>query len=142
MMSGIRARDTTPELLVRKFLHAEGLRYRLSVRALPGSPDLVLPRWKAVIFVHGCFWHRHPGCPLAYTPKSREDFWQEKFKKNIARDAAAISALREAGWRVIVVWECTLRANDRQLVLAELVQQIRGDSIDEKKPKDPFDTNV
>jgi DNA mismatch endonuclease (patch repair protein) len=130
-MSGIRARDTKPELLVRKFLHAEGLRYRLNVRTLPGSPDLVLPRWKTVVFVHGCFWHRHPGCGLAYTPKSRQAFWSEKFEHNVARDASAIASLEAAGWKVIVVWECTLRKSDHLAVLVELAQQIREGWNDE-----------
>lgn len=130
-MSGIRARDTKPELLVRRFLHANGLRFRLNVRSLPGSPDLVLHRWKTVIFVHGCFWHRHPGCRLAYTPKSRQAFWLEKFEKNVARDAEAISALKVAGWQVIIVWECTLRTGARQVVLAELARKIREESNDE-----------
>ena len=124
-MSGIRARNTKPELLVRRFLHAKGFRFRINVRSLPGSPDLVLPRWKTVIFVHGCFWHRHPGCVLAYTPKSRQAFWLEKFEKNVVRDAAAISALKDTGWHVIVVWECSLRTSGRQAELAELVRKIK-----------------
>ncbi|WP_286997473.1 MULTISPECIES: very short patch repair endonuclease [Comamonas] len=127
MMAGIRSRDTKPELLVRRYLHAQGFRYRLNVRSLPGSPDLVLAKWRTVIFVHGCFWHRHPGCTLAYTPKSRQAFWLEKFEKNVARDLAAIKALEEAGWRVIVVWECTLRKNGQHAALAGLVQKIRGE---------------
>lgn len=124
-MSGIRSRDTKPEQLVRRFLHAQGLRYRLNVRTLSGSPDLVLSRWRTVIFVHGCFWHRHPDCGFAYNPKSRQAFWQDKFEKNVARDGAAIQALKEAGWRVIVVWECTLRTSERQASLSELARRIR-----------------
>lgn len=127
MMAGIRSRDTKPEMQVRRYLHAQGFRYRLNVRSLPGSPDLVLARWRAVIFVHGCFWHRHSGCTLAYTPKSRQAFWLEKFEKNVARDLAAITALENAGWRVIVVWECALRKNGQHAALAELVQKIRGE---------------
>ena len=96
MMAGIRSRDTKPELLVRRHLHAQGFRYRLNVRSLPGSPDLVLAKWRTVIFVHGCLWHRHPGCTLAYTPKSRQAFWLEKFGKNVARDVSAIAALESA----------------------------------------------
>lgn len=133
MMAGIRSRDTKPELLVRRYLHAQGFRYRLNVRSLPGSPDLVLAKWRTVIFVHGCFWHRHPDCSFAYTPRSRQDFWLEKFEKNVARDAAAIKALEEAGWRVIVVWECSLRGAQRDAVLSELMQKIRegvGDAGD------------
>jgi len=125
-MSGIRAKDTKPEFLVRSYLHAAGFRYRLHVRALPGSPDLVLPRWRTVIFVNGCFWHRHAGCKYSYVPKSREGFWLAKFERNTARDAAAYVALEQAGWRVIVVWECTLRIKGRQTALAELADLIRS----------------
>ena len=131
MMSGILSRNTKPEMLVRKFLHAEGFRYRLNVRALPGTPDIVLPRWKTLIFVNGCFWHRHPCCSLAYTPKTRQAFWLEKFEKNIARDETAVSFLKEAGWHVIVVWECTLRAGSRQATLSALAQEIRDGTKDD-----------
>jgi DNA mismatch endonuclease (patch repair protein) len=106
MMAGIRARNTKPEIAVRSFLHRSGLRFRIHSRSLPGKPDLVLPRWRAVVFVNGCFWHRHRGCPKAYTPKSNRRFWMAKFHENVARDAAAASALRRAGWRVFTIWEC------------------------------------
>ena len=109
MMAGIRRRDTKPEWAVRRHLHARGFRYRLDVRKLPGSPDIVLSRHRAAIFVHGCYWHRHPGCRYATTPKSNAAFWKGKFDRNVERDAAAIGALEEAGWRVAVVWECGLR---------------------------------
>lgn len=132
MMSGIRSRNTKPEMVVRKFLHANGLRYRINVEVLPGTPDIVLPRWKVVIFVNGCFWHRHPGCRLAYTPKTRQAFWLEKFEKNVARDLAAVSDLKMAGWRVFVVWECTLRLSQDQRALSELVKKIREDMGDER----------
>ena len=125
MMSGIRGKDTKPELIVRKHLHAQGFRFRLNVNSLPGRPDLVLPRWRTVVFVHGCFWHRHAGCRFTYTPKSRTDFWQKKFEKNIQRDAAAVLALKKGGWHVIVLWECTLKNNRCQPALAELTEQIR-----------------
>ena len=105
-MARIRGRDTAPELLFRKKLHALGFRYSLHSRALPGRPDLVLRRYNAVVFVHGCFWHRHPGCPIATNPKSNVDFWKEKFERNKERDRRNISQLRRAGWRVFVVWEC------------------------------------
>ena len=137
-MSGIRARDTKPELLVRRFLHANGLRYRLHVKSLPGTPDLVLPRWKTVIFVHGCFWHQHPGCHLAYIPRTRRAFWLEKFERNAARDVAAISALEGAGWQVIVVWECVLRSGASQSVLADLVRKIREGVDDEGSDRGSF----
>lgn len=133
MMSGIRGKDTKPELLVRKYLHAQGFRYRLNDRSLPGTPDIVLPRWRTVIFVHGCFWHRHSGCRFAYTPKSRQDFWQKKFDNNISRDECAIANLKEAGWRVLVVWECTLRGGAYEAALSNLALEIRGENSDDGK---------
>lgn len=108
MMAGIKGRDTKPEMVVRSWLHHAGFRFRLHRRDLPGSPDIVLPRWNAVIFVHGCFWHRHRGCAKAATPKSRTQFWNAKFEANIERDRRSILALRRLGWRVNVVWECSL----------------------------------
>lgn len=110
MMSGIRGKNTRPELLVRKFLHAHGFRFRLHRKDLPGNPDIVLPKLKTCIFVHGCFWHRHPGCRYATMPKTRTEFWAEKFSKNVARDARSILALRQLGWRAIIIWECQLKA--------------------------------
>lgn len=111
MMAGIRGGDTKPELLLRKGLHANGFRYRLHVRKLPGRPDIVLPGHNAAIYVHGCFWHRHPGCRFATTPRTRTDFWRKKFRKNVDRDARNLRALQEAGWRTAVVWECSLRGD-------------------------------
>jgi len=107
-MSRIRGRDTRPELMLRKVLHGLGLRYRLHTPGLPGKPDLVFPRYRTVVLVHGCFWHRHAGCSIATTPKSNVPFWLGKFKKNIARDARVTTALENAGWRVLVAWECEL----------------------------------
>lgn len=108
MMSGIRGRDTKPELIVRKFLHAQGLRYRIAPKDLPGRPDIVLPKYRTVVFVHGCFWHRHPGCRLAATPATRKNFWEEKFKSNVQRDLRIRCDLRKKGWRVLIIWECQL----------------------------------
>ncbi|MBK9118188.1 MAG: DNA mismatch endonuclease Vsr [Phycisphaerales bacterium] len=108
-MSRIRGKDSGPERAVRSLLHREGFRFRLHQRSLPGTPDIVLPRYRSVVFVHGCFWHRHAGCRFAYTPKSRQAFWSEKFRSNQARDARVVSELEAAGWRVLVVWECELR---------------------------------
>lgn len=125
MMSGIRAKNTKPELLVRKYLHAKGLRFRLHVKELPGKPDLVFPKYKTVVFVHGCFWHRHAGCKYATTPSSREHFWTNKLSENVARDAYQIAALGELGWRVFVVWECELRDGIARLDL--LLSEITGD---------------
>lgn len=105
-MSRIRSRDTKPELIVRRLLHRMGYRFRLHRKDLPGSPDIVLPRDRTVIFVHGCFWHRHEGCRCAYNPKSRVDFWQKKFLQNVERDRKVRHELKNLGWRVLVVWEC------------------------------------
>lgn len=111
-MSRIRGRDTKPELLVRRGLHGRGFRYRLHRRDLPGSPDLVFPGRRAVVFVHGCFWHGH-GCPMCKAPATRPEFWASKTAANRARDLAAVKRLGEAGWRVLVVWECALRGPAR-----------------------------
>ena len=110
MMSGIRGKDTKPELLLRRALHARGYRFRLHVGTLPGSPDMILPRYRAAVFVHGCFWHRHPGCRYTTTPATRPEFWRAKFEGNIARDREKAAALLAAGWRVATVWECALRS--------------------------------
>lgn len=118
MMSGIRGKDTKPELQVRRALHAAGLRYRLHVRDLPGKPDIVLPRHRAVVFVHGCFWHRHPGCRLAYTPKSNVDFWLAKLEGNAVRDAGHERTLAQAGWRVFTIWECNLPDGTARVISA------------------------
>lgn len=112
-MSKIRSRDTSPEKRVRSFLHRAGFRFRLHVNKLPGSPDIVLPKYRTAIFVHGCFWHRHEGCKFAYSPKSRETFWEKKFEENLRRDKKNISSLKEMGWKVYVIWECqTKNEND------------------------------
>lgn len=108
-MSRVKSRNTGPELKVRSLLHRSGFRFRLHRKGLPGTPDIVLPKYKAVVFVHGCFWHRHNGCRLAYIPKTRSDFWESKFKANTIRDQENIGALRTLGWKVIVVWECETR---------------------------------
>jgi DNA mismatch endonuclease (patch repair protein) len=108
-MSRIRGRDTKPEKLLRSMLHRRGLRFRKNVAALPGKPDIVLPKHKAVVLVHGCYWHRHPGCRFTTTPASNAPFWIRKFDDTVARDRAAEQALKERGWRVFTVWECALR---------------------------------
>lgn len=112
-MSRIKSRDTKPELIVRSVLHKAGYRFRLHSKILPGNPDIVLPKYKTVIFVHGCFWHRHENCKFAYMPKTRVDFWQSKFLKNIERDAQAIKNLEESGWKVVVIWECQTKNIDK-----------------------------
>lgn len=112
LMASVRQRDTKPEMIVRRGLHARGLRYRLNDRSLPGSPDLVFPRFRTVVFVHGCFWHAH-GCRLSKLPGSRQDYWGPKLAANAARDAHAISSLLDTGWRVLVIWECGLKGPGR-----------------------------
>lgn len=115
MMSGIRGKDTKPEILVRKYLHSRGLRYRLHVKILPGKPDIVCSKYHAVVFVHGCFWHQHADCKFATIPSSRTDFWTNKLCENVARDEYQIAALKGLGWRVFVVWECELKNNIQNL---------------------------
>lgn len=123
-MSRIRSANTQPELIVRSLLHRLGFRFSLRRKELPGKPDIVLRRWRCVVFVHGCFWHNHAGCAVARAPKSRTDFWDAKLARNAARDAAVQSELKSRGWHVVVVWECELK--DR-LALAERLQtEIRG----------------
>lgn len=109
VMSRIRGRDTGPERAVRSMLHRLGFRFRLGRSDLVGRPDIVLPRYRTVIFVHGCFWHRHKGCRFAYTPKTRQHFWLRKFESNVTRDRLVGARLRRSGWKVITVWECSLR---------------------------------
>jgi len=108
IMSRVGQKNTGPEMKLRKSLHKIGLRYRLNDKSLPGSPDIVFPWFKAVLFVHGCFWHRH-GCKVTTTPGTNVDFWQKKFRENIARDQRCIKDLQDMGWRVAVVWECSLK---------------------------------
>jgi DNA mismatch endonuclease, patch repair protein len=108
-MSRIRAKDTKPELAVRSLLHRLGFRFRIHVKRLPGCPDIVLPKLKTVVFVNGCFWHRHRNCKFAYSPKSRKAFWEEKFRANVMRDRQRQRDLRRLGWTVHVVWECQAR---------------------------------
>jgi DNA mismatch endonuclease (patch repair protein) len=122
VMSRIKGRNTKPELAVRSLLHRMGYRFRLHKADLPGKPDIVLSRYKTVIFVHGCFWHRHKDCRFAYTPKSRTDFWLKKLESNVIRDIQVKSDLELLGWRVITVWECELRDMDQlsRKIAAEL----------------------
>ena len=112
IMSRIRGRDTKPELVVRRIAHRLGFRFRLHRKDLPGSPDIVFPRYRAVIMVHGCFWHRHPGCKYAYTPKTRVDFWRKKFESNVVRDRQNLLTLSERGWRTMVIWECETKDHE------------------------------
>lgn len=126
MMANIRGKDTQPEVLVRKFLHAHGFRFRLHRADLPGKPDIVLAGLKTCIFVHGCFWHRHPGCRYATTPRTREEFWKEKFSGNVERDRRARQALEGLGWTVLTIWECNLRHPEQTLhALIERLQALK-----------------
>ena len=108
MMAGIRARNTKPEIQIRRILHASGFRFRLHIKDLPGKPDIVLPRFKAIIFVHGCFWHGH-ACKLFKWPSTRAEFWREKIERNKVNDGNAINSLIDSGWRVAIIWECYIR---------------------------------
>ena len=121
MMSGIGGKNTKPEMLVRKALFAAGFRFRLHRKDLPGRPDVVLPGRRVVVFVHGCFWHAHQGCPYAKTPATRREFWEAKLAANVERDRRTREALLSAGWRVLVVWECATRSSGVRERLSELL---------------------
>lgn len=123
-MSRIKGKDTKPEKIVRSALHKEGFRFRLNRKDLPGKPDIVLPKYKSVIFVHGCFWHRHPRCKFAYNPKSRETFWQKKFSENVERDRFVKKELRKMEWKVIVVWECELKNVKREKTITRILKAL------------------
>ncbi|MEO9470092.1 MULTISPECIES: very short patch repair endonuclease [Sphingomonadales] len=123
-MALIRGKDTKPELQLRSLLHAEGFRFRLHHPNLPGRPDIVLPKYRTVIFVNGCFWHRHKGCRFAATPKTRLDFWNEKFKATITRDKEKTAQLTNLGWCVLTVWECELK-NNALAIVERVKRQIR-----------------
>ena len=114
-MSAIKSKNTKPEIKVRKVLHSMGYRFRLHRKDLPGSPDIVLPKYKTVIFVHGCFWHRHENCKYASTPKTRQEFWEAKFRENINRDKKHQENLSSMGWKIIIVWECEIKDKDFDL---------------------------
>lgn len=125
LMSRIRSVDTKPELAVRRLLHARGLRFRLHRHDLPGRPDIVLPRHRLAIFVHGCFWHQHQGCRLASKPKTRGDYWGPKLAANVARDIRSAAALWALGWNVVTLWECDVRNEERlELRMKDVIRQI------------------
>ena len=115
-MSAIKSKNTKPEIAVRKLLHSMGYRFRLHRKDLPGSPDIVLPKYKTVIFVHGCFWHRHENCKYASTPKTRKEFWEKKFRENINRDNLNQANLSLKGWKIIIIWECQLKGDKKKLL--------------------------
>jgi DNA mismatch endonuclease, patch repair protein len=123
-MSQIKGKNTKPEMLVRKFLHAHGFRYRLHDKTLPGKPDLVLPKYKTVIFIHGCFWHGHTGCRYFVVPKTRTEFWISKINGNVANDNKAIISLTDTDWKIIIVWECDLKPPRVAKTLDSILQKL------------------
>ena len=126
-MSHVRGKDTKPEVMVRKFLFANGFRYRLYRKDLPGKPDIVLPKYKTVIFINGCFWHGHSGCKYATIPEANHDFWLAKISGNIERDKTNYAKLFELGWKVIEIWQCELKPKFREQTLNNLLTELRND---------------
>jgi DNA mismatch endonuclease (patch repair protein) len=122
-MSQIKGKDTKPEMLVRKFLHSHGFRYRLHTKNLPGKPDIVLPKYKTIIFVHGCFWHGHEHCKYFVVPKTKTEWWLNKINSNIANDEKAINCLKKDGWKIITLWECDLKPAKLEYSLSELLKE-------------------
>lgn len=129
-MSRIRGKNTGPELLLRRAVHRRGFRYRLHGTDLPGKPDLVFPKYRAVCFVHGCFWHKHAGCRFAATPSTRKEYWEKKLEGNASRDKQNRRKLLDLGWRVAVVWECALSGDRSEVTARELDRWLRGASLD------------
>lgn len=125
-MSRIKGKDTKPEETVRKYVFSKGFRYRKNVSTLPGKPDIVLPKYKTCIFVHGCFWHKHEGCKYFVWPKSNEEFWKDKLEKNVARDKNEQAELEKMGWHILIVWECQLKKKNKEQTLRELEEKIKN----------------
>jgi DNA mismatch endonuclease (patch repair protein) len=123
-MSRIKGKNTKPEMLVRKFLFAQGFRYRLHVKDLPGKPDIVLPKYKTVIFIHGCFWHGHKGCKYFVVPKTRTEWWVNKIERNKQNDKVSVKALTKAQWKVITIWECELKPAKALSTLSNLLSKL------------------
>lgn len=130
LMGKVKGRNTWPEVKVRRALHSSGFRFRLHRKDLPGRPDIVLPRHQLVIFVHGCFWHRHAGCKMTTTPKTRHAFWEEKFAANVLRDRRNIDDLRKLGWRVATIWECEIRKPETLWSTLAGILPIKNDNFD------------
>ena len=124
-MSKIKGKNTKPEILVRKFLFSNNFRYRLHYNALPGKPDIVLPKFKTVIFINGCFWHKHQNCKYFVVPKTRTDWWLKKINGNVEKDNKNYIALKEMSWNIIVIWECELKPNKREVTLRNLLIQLK-----------------
>lgn len=130
-MKSIRGKDTKYEVLVRKALFAEGFRFRKNDKRFPGTPDIVLPKYRTVVFINGCFWHRHPGCKYATTPKTNVEFWNKKFEANVRKDKSSRESLETAGWNVVVLWECELK-KDFDSVMSSLKQTILNNPVPNK----------
>lgn len=128
-MSRIKSKNTKPEEIVRKFLFSKGYRYRKNDKRFPGTPDIVLPKYKTVIFVNGCFWHGHQGCKYFVWPKSNEQFWRNKIEQNVQRDFINQNKIKALGWRVITVWECNLKKDRREAELYNLIKEIEGTQL-------------
>ena len=126
-MSHVKGKDTKPEVMVRQFLFAQGFRYRLYRKDLPGKPDIVLPKYKTVIFINGCFWHGHSGCKYATIPEANHDFWLAKISGNIERDKTNYAKLYELGWKVVEIWQCELKPKFREQTLNNLLTELRND---------------
>lgn len=125
-MSRIKGKDTKPEMLVRKYLHAQGFRYKLHDKTLPGKPDLVLPKYKTVIFIHGCFWHGHTNCKYFKIPQTRTQWWTDKISYNKSKDRQTVKAIRKDGWKIIIVWECNLKKGKAEKTLNKLVSALNS----------------
>ena len=130
-MKSIRSKDTKYDVLVRKALFAEGFRFRKNDKRLPGTPDIVLPKYKTVVFINGCFWHRHPGCKYATTPKTNVEFWNKKFEANVKKDISSRESLEAAGWNVVVLWECELK-KDFDSAMNSLKQSVLNNPVSNK----------
>ena len=124
-MSRIKGKDTKPEMIVRKFLFSKGFRYRLHVKNLPGKPDIVLPKYKTVIFIHGCFWHGHDACKYSTLPQTRVEWWKTKIMKNKQNDRYAYDLLNKFGWRILIVWTCSLKPANKDLTLSSLLEEFK-----------------
>lgn len=137
-MARIRSKNTKPEIMVRKYLFARGFRYRKNVRRLPGTPDIVLRKYRTVIFVNGCFWHGHEGCRYSHLPKSNVEFWRNKIERNKKRDLRERVELRRMGWHVIQVWECQLKPKEREMTLRSIEQALYEIYLQDRAPRKPY----
>lgn len=126
-MSKIKSKDTKPEMLVRRFLFSHGFRFRLHRKDLPGNPDIVLPKYKTVIFINGCFWHGHKDCKFASIPETNRDFWLTKISGNIIRDNESVERLKQSGWKVIVIWQCELKPKVKDQTLEQLITKLQNE---------------